>query len=199
MCWEGTYQGNKYDFHEGLSVNFSIEISENVPKWGQKKIELKFIDGRCGVSNQSALKSGWKTNCSRYITMYSSRCDTDPHLNQRGAGCPMYEEFLYNPAQYQGTVAHEFGHTFGLQDMYYYATINHGYEPVSNEEIVYNEINGTFALPQTIGIMIRSGCACANDIEMLLLAFCEQRIGSENVPEVMETYFPTPCVSQDFC
>ena len=171
--WEGTYEGNKYDFHEGLSINFSIDISENVTKWGQKKVKLTFVDGRCGVSNQNALKSGWKTNCNRCITMYSSRCKEDGHENQIGAECATYLEYLYNPAEYEGTVAHEFGHVFGLQDMYYYATINNGYEPVSNEEIVYDDTYGTFALPQTVGIMIRSGCACANDIEMLLLAFSE--------------------------
>ena len=170
--WEGIYEGNKYDFHEGLSVDFSIEISEkDVSESGQKRVILTFIDGRCGVSNQSGLESGWKTNCTRCITMYSSYCDNKDHVNQSSVDCTDYQKSLYHPAQYQGTAAHEFGHVFGLQDMYYYASVNNGYEPVSNEEIKYTE--GVFSLPQANGIMIYNGKACENDIEMLLLAFCE--------------------------
>lgn len=122
--------------------------------------------------NQNALKSGWTTNCNRILTMYSSYCGTDSHKNQIGTYCYEYQKYLYHLAQYQGTVAHEFGHVFGLQDMYYSATINHGYEPFSNEELIYDR-NGIFALPQTKGIMLRNGSVCANDIEMILLAFSE--------------------------
>ncbi len=171
--WEGIYYGNKYDFHEGLSVNFSIEISEDVPRVGQKRVTLTFIDGLCGISNQSGLKSGWKTNCTRCITMYSSYCGDKDHVNQHGTDCTAYQKNLYHPAGYQGTAAHKFGHVFGLRDMYYDATINHGYEPISNEEIKYNENRSIFALPQANGIMKCNGKACTNDIEMLLLAFSE--------------------------
>ena len=170
--WEGSYQGNEYDFYSRLTVNFSIDIVEVTEyTWLNRIVELTFMDGICGVSHQNGVD--WNTKCSRYVTIYSSYCKTDGHENMLSTDCEAYKESLYSPAKYQGVVAHEFGHVFGLQDMYGNAPVNHGYEPVANEELVYDEGYDIFALPQTKGIMIRSGSACANDIEMLMLAFSE--------------------------
>lgn len=175
--WEGSYQGNKYDFYEGLKVNFSVEITETMYTNFSRKVELTFLDGMCGVSNLSDISGrkgvDWKTNCSRFVTMYSSYCGDKSHQNKSGVHCDAYQESWYSPVRYQGTVAHEFGHVFGLQDMYGSAPVNHGYEPIANTELVYDEYY--FALPQAKGIMIHNGSACTNDIEMIMLAFCENK------------------------
>ena len=67
--------------------------------------------------------------------------------------------------------AHEFGHAFGLKDMYASANDNNGYEPIANDELKYNK--NTFGLPEGNGIMMYNGRAVTNDIEMIMLAFCE--------------------------
>ena len=167
--WNGIYEGNKYDFYKGLKVNFKVDIMENTnPGWFERRIELEIKDGVCGVSNQSGVD--WKTNCNRYLTICSSYCD-EGHDNKDGRDCNEYKESLYCLAEYEGTIAHEFGHVFGLDDMYGKASTNNGYEPVSNEEIMYD--GKYFGLPKGKGVMKINGSACANDIEMVLLAFVE--------------------------
>ena len=74
---------------------------------------------------------------------------------------------------YEGTVGHEFGHVFGLSDMYYNADCNYGFEPVANDEIVYDMKNK--GLPEGYGIMKMNGAACTIHIEMVLFAFSENR------------------------
>lgn len=174
--WNGTYEGSKYDFYKGLKVNFKVELTEVTnPESFKNIIEVTIKDGVCGKSNQS-VRSGWRTNCNRYVTIYSSFCEDKEHTNKSKIinGCKEYDEKLYHPAQYEGTVAHEFGHVFGLWDMYYKA--NNGYQPISNEEIkYYAEKDELFGLPQIKGMMKVNGSACANDIEMVLLAFTENK------------------------
>ena len=187
--WEGSYQGNEYDFFNRLTVNFSIDITEVTEfKWLNRIVDLTFLDGICGVSNQSGVN--WKASCNRYVTMYSSYCKDNAHENQFSTGCAVYQENQYSPVQYQGTVAHEFGHVFGLQDMYRGATINYGYEPVANTELVYDPAKDLFALPQAKGIMACNGSACANDIEMIMLAF------SENTWQYYVPYGSTQVISK---
>ena len=171
--WEGTYVGNKYDFIKGLKVNFNVDISENTSffTWFQKTITVNVRDGVCGVCNQSGVD--WKTNCNRVVTMYSSYCNKDGHENKNASKCSNYSNSLYSLGAYEGTAAHEFGHVFGLKDLYGSARVNNGYEPRSNTEIIYSDYN--FALPQSSGIMRNNGSACANDIEMILLAFGENK------------------------
>lgn len=48
--------------------------------------------------------------------------------------------------------AHEFGHAFGLKDMYASANDNNGYEPIANDELKYNK--NTFGLSEGNGIMM---------------------------------------------
>lgn len=168
--WSGTYLGNEYDFYKGMKVNFNIDIQEVEYTWTQKAIVVRVKDGKCGVCNQSGVN--WKSNSIRRITMYNSYCDKSTFLHHSGRGnCKTYADGLYTIAKYEGVAAHEFGHVFGLDDMYANASTNHGYEPKSANEISY-DIN-YFALPQAKGIMKSNGCALANDIEMILTAFEE--------------------------
>lgn len=55
--------------------------------------------------------------------------------------------------------------------MYASANYTYGFEPLSNDEIIYNKYN--FGLPSGYGIMRNNGNAVANDIEMIMLAFVE--------------------------
>ncbi|NLK96317.1 MAG: hypothetical protein GX275_14210 [Clostridiales bacterium] len=169
--FEGNYTGNEYDFYKDLKVNFNVEISENTSSitWLQKTITVNVKDGVCGVCNQSGVD--WKTNCNRVVTMYSSYCKESGHKNKKSSACSKYSGSLYSLGQYEGTSAHEFGHVFGLKDLYGSASVNHGYEPLSNAEIIYSNLD--FGLPQSNGLMRNNGNACANDIEMILLAFSE--------------------------
>lgn len=173
--WNGTYEGSKYDFYKGLKVNFKVELTEVTnPESFKNIIEVTIKDGVCGVSNQS-IHSGWRTNCNRYVTIYSSFCKDKTHENKSKVinNCKTYDEKLYHPAQYEGTVAHEFGHVFGLRDMYG-TEKNDYFQPIANEEIKFtNAGENTLGLPHLKGIMKVNGSACANDIEMILLAFSE--------------------------
>lgn len=174
--WNGIYSGSEYDFYKGLEVNFSVDISENLtPELYEKKLEITIKDGICGVSNKTGEE--WNTNANRYVTLYSSECNIESHKNKDKTKnkCTKYDSTLYNLAVYEGIIAHEMGHVFGLKDMYYSAECNDGYQPISNVEIPYDK--AYFGLPQGKGIMKADGCAYPNDIEMVLLAF------SENTPQ----------------
>ena len=168
--WSGIYKGSEYDFYEGLDVNFKVEFTElESSAYLQRKIELTFKDDICGVSNQTCIS--WNRSCNRYVTLYSGSCNNVQHEGKDGNDCDEYNTSIKNLVEFQGTAAHEFGHVFGLRDMYGSAIVNHGYEPVRNEEIRYK--NGTSGYPDVYGIMKVDGKACANDIEMVLYAFVE--------------------------
>ena len=73
-------------------------------------------------------------------------------------------DHLYNYIEYQGTVAHEFGHTLLLGDAYFSSPIT-GNQLTSNDEIA----QGNFGCDGSI--MYSNGKVYANDIEMVLEAF----------------------------
>lgn len=168
--WEGAYEGNQHDFHNGLKINFSIDFVEDFnPEVGERSIRIELKNGKCGVSYCEYLT--WKTNSNRIVFIYTSSCDIDSHENKDGTECSEYDEYHYSIVEYAGTISHEFGHVFGLDDMYASANYTYGFEPLSNDEIIYNKYN--FGLPSGYGIMRNNGNAVANDIEMIMLAFVE--------------------------
>lgn len=166
--WEGIYYGNKYDFCNGLRVNFLVDITER-ENWFEKGVEINIKTGVCGVSHQSSLE--WGSNSDRVITLYTSYCDTESHKNQCGSVCSNYIESLRDITSFSGMCAHEIGHCCGLADMYASADKNHGYEPTQNEEIKYAK--NSYGLFSGVGIMMNCGVATVNDIEMLMIAFVE--------------------------
>lgn len=129
-------------------------------------------NGVCGVSEYEDFL-GWNTNCKKIITIYTNDCYNAMHQDKNVSECDKNEERQYDIAQYSGAAAHEFGHAFGLADMYDDAYCNHGYEPISNDELEYDK-SSSF-IPVGKGIMMISGEAVTNDIEMILLAFCENK------------------------
>jgi len=168
--WGGDYSGSEFDFYKGMKVKFDVNIKEQKEKkFLEKTIEVNVKPGVCGVSNQSGVN--WKSNCNRIITMYSSYCNIEAHKNKSGSECSEYNDNLYSIAVYEGIAAHEFGHVFGLKDMYPEARNNHGFYPKSQKEIWYSNDSFDFGLPLGEGIMIYNGRAKSNDIEMVLTAF----------------------------
>ncbi len=169
--WSGTYIGNKYDFCEGLQVNFSVEIIEVQAERGKNEIHIILNSEECGVSHMSGVD--WNTSCNRIINLYTSYCDKWLHFGGDGLSCSDYTSSLYHIAQFAGTAAHEMGHGMGLKDLYPSASVNHGYTIKANSEIVYS--SSYFALPAAGVIMKSNGRATENDVEMLLLAFSENK------------------------
>lgn len=171
--WNGVYRGSSYDFCPGVKVNFAIDFIEDYkPEWGERSIEVNVKNGVCGVSEYEDFL-GWNTNCKKIITIYTNDCYNPMHQDKNVSECDKNEERQYDIAQYSGATAHEFGHAFGLADMYDDAYCNHGYEPISNDELKYDK-SSSF-IPVGKGIMMISGEAVTNDIEMILLAFCENK------------------------
>jgi hypothetical protein len=170
--WNNTYLGSEFDFYKGIKVNFSVELEEITnTNNNERAVVVNLFEGVCGFSHQSAVS--WNTNCNRVVSLYTSYCADDSHENKDGSSCDSYQNSLYQPSKYEGTAAHEFGHVFGLYDMYGRANSNDGYEPVSNPEIYFD--SNFFGLPQAYDIMKSNGKATANDIEMLILAFIENK------------------------
>jgi len=167
--WEGTYEGSAYDFYEGLKVNFAVVLEEYDTTDLNRAVRINVKYGSCGVSNVSS--NGWYTNIKRVFTLYTGYCDDVTHKDKAGIACKRYMNSRKNIVNYSGTCAHEFGHVWGVADMYDDA--NNGYEPIANAEIIYDK--GKHSMMEGYGIMLCNGSAVSNDIEMVLLAFSENR------------------------
>ncbi len=165
--WGGAYEGSKYDFYEGMKVNFSVKMIEENLLYRKRVVKVNFYPGVCGRSNATTVE--WNKSRTKIISLYTGCCDIASHNFQGGATCSEYLNSRYDAAVLSGTCAHEAGHVMGLKDLYADAPVNGGYEPVSNKEISYTDDN--FGLPESKGIMRGNGIATPNDIEMILLAF----------------------------
>lgn len=168
--WNGVYEGSKYDFYKGMKVNFSVSVKEDKKRFGRHIIVL-ITSGVCGFSHLDGVD--WKANCNRDVTIHTSYCKNKEHRDRKSEDCEKYQENLYSLAYYEGTAAHEFGHVMGLEDMYFKASCNHKYEPISNKELVYDKDG--HGVPRGKGIMMCNGSAVSNDIEMILYAFNENK------------------------
>ena len=195
--WNSNFTGTEYDFCEGLPVQFSVDITETTSKWFTNKIVLELKTGVCGRSNQAGV--AWNTNCNRHVTLYNNCCDIKSHKDKVNPGCSDYANTQYSVAVFAGTCAHEFGHVMGLKDLYASAPVNNGLTIVSNSEVTYLS-RGYFTLPQAGCMMMRNGHGTPNDIEMLILAFCEntwQYYVPSGTTQVMSKAIKAPTVFTD--
>ncbi len=178
--WGGDFAGTQYDFYKGMNVTFEVKIEEQKSKsWGEKLVEVDVKAGVCGRSHASYefglfnIMDGWRANGKRVVTMYNSSCDIDEHVNKDGSNCSEYNGCLYSTVVYEGIAAHEFGHVMGIGDVYASAPKNNGYQPISQTEVKYDE--SKFGVPLALEIMYHNGRALANDFEMVMAAFVENR------------------------
>lgn len=153
--WTTELLGSEYDFVKGMKikVNMNIIPIECLPLFDtQRYIQINVYD-YFDIPRTIYEQFFWHTvrNISHpgYINMYTGDSRND---------------HLYNYIEYQGTVAHEFGHTLLLGDAYFSSPIT-GNQLTSNDEIA----QGNFGCDGSI--MYSNGKVYANDIEMVLEAF----------------------------
>lgn len=157
--WNTAIEGSKYDFYPGMKVNINVELENK--SFGDKYIEFKVTQSEGNYYNNKSA-STWTTENIRIITL-SIEGDTNflPKVNRFSAP------------------AHEFGHALGLTDLY-------GYSNNSNwrlQSVIYdiskttqNEIWYNYGKNNPDGdLMYSFGLVRANDIEMILQAYCDNQ------------------------
>lgn len=156
--WEINFIGSIYDFYPGMAISTIVNINDvDGSLFGVKSFKMKIYDETGGSYRKG---DTWSQAKMKYIM-----------LNLNGKS---FEEV-------KSVAAHEFGHNLGLKDAYGAAKCNHEYAPTmidfnnpQNNEIWY-ERSGTPCDSRGL-IMWMEGYASANDIEMVLQAFIDNKI-----------------------
>jgi len=179
--WETSFKGTEYDFYPGMDINFNVKIIE-IENLHDNKIVYHVFNRKPGSSDDEYDASftpmdGWNvTKCSETFIYTGDKNDTP----------------IYTPDQYKGVAAHEFGHSLGLMDAYNHKVYGSfkgkiGFLPSSIEfsekgdtlspEIWANsnEIMHTYNCGD---IMMYSGRALPNNVEMVIEAFSNDKIQS---------------------
>lgn len=158
--WNTEIQGNIFDFYPGMSVKVNINLIEAL----FKEKYIKFEVGDDGDnSTSSEIDNIWNTNKIKYIKLSTK--------NKKGKDLDEVNRFA--------APAHEFGHALGLTDLY-------GYSNNSNwrlQSVIYdiskttqNEIWYNYGKNNPDGdLMYSFGLVRANDIEMILQAYCDNQ------------------------
>lgn len=140
--WAGEYKGNIYDFYDGMTVSVKINLIESI-----------------------------STNCINVFFEKTSDISKRSYTRSIFANKPVRIYYTGNEPELS-TIAHEFGHVFGLDDAYleldpeqfrYSLSSNYGLMP-------YNFINGECEVEPINEMMICNKKVYANDIEMILEA-----------------------------
>ena len=146
--WGGTYTGSEWDFYPGMTI--TVDVAPNVVNdlvGPYRAITVEMIAG-FGSATTSSPSSTSATGTIHLTRGFS-------------AGNPK------TPAYYEGSGAHEFGHTLMLYDAYATGTTNN-FSVTNGNEIHFT---GTMGMPGG-GEIMKSTCnAIENDIEMLLIGY----------------------------
>ena len=150
--WGGEYVSSVYDFYPGINIQVSVlpEIITKESVGANHYISVTMNPTLLGSSYTYIQR---KTNGNRSMVL------------TRGFS----ENSIKTPAYYEGTSAHEFGHTILLSDAY--SSANSGYQPISATEIYYNDY--VYGMPSSGEVMMHTGRAITNDIEMTLVGYSE--------------------------
>ncbi len=153
--WSGEYLGNIYDFYPGMVTNVSVEIDVLNSKPRESSVHYTKINCVSEIG-RSGTRYGRNINENKDITLYLRRESTPTDLEI---------------VRYEGTIAHEFGHTLLLSDAYPDTEDNRKYAPVSSEEIYYDNTGLNPGLIGSGEIMYVEGNVLPNDIEMMLIGY----------------------------
>lgn len=151
--WNTTVNGNEFDFYPGMKIDIKVEFEKK--SFGQKYIKFNVVN--CGDYTTSK----WTTKCNKVITVGIK--------DDKGNFLPELNRFA--------SPAHEFGHALGLTDIYGYDKNSdwrlqpaiYNINKRGQNEIWYNKSGNNY----DGDLMYSFGKVRANDIEMILQAYCE--------------------------
>lgn len=163
--WESSFTGTEYDFYPGMEIDVKVCFSENKECTGTVTYDVHDYIARSRTDAKH-----WEASENRHVDLY---------IGDEGIKS-------YTLEQFKGAAAHEFGHVLGLGDAYEDDTdlvgqgkvgilpssVNVGgqYNKKEKREI-WCDITKPWHTYDCGEIMIYSGQALPNDIEMVLLAF----------------------------
>ena len=158
--WNTEIQGSIFDFYPGMSIKVEINLIEAL----SEEKYIKFEVGDDGDnSTSSEIDNIWNTNKIKYVKLSTK--------NKKG-------KFL-DEANRFAAPAHELGHTLGLSDLYGYSkNSNWRLQPVIYDisKTTQNEIWYKDDGKNPDGdLMCSFGLVRANDIEMILQAYCDNQ------------------------
>lgn len=158
--WNTNIQGNIFDFYPGMSIKIKINLIE--ASFNEKYIKFKINDENENVTN-TKFGVDWTTKNIKYIELSTRDGDGKYLAEVNRFAAP----------------AHELGHALGLSDLYGYSNksswrlqpVIYDISKTTQNEIWYKDDGKN---PDG-DLMCSFGLVRANDIEMILQAYCDNQ------------------------